>query len=97
MKLIPAKNFVLLKPLTEQKNESGIIIPEEKGKEKPQIGIVYSVGEGKQPFPVPMKKGDKCLYQKYMDNTLVIPGLGEIVNPVKFDDLTVLIKTGGKK
>lgn len=92
MKIFVAKNFVLLKPLGEIKNESGIVLPEEQGKEKQVIGVVEMVGLGKQPFPVTMKKGDTVIYKKYMENTTVIPHLGEKFNPVAFEDLTVLIK-----
>lgn len=89
--LHPAKDYVILKPLTEEKSKSGLIINTPEGKQH-VMGRVYKVGAGKQPFPVPMEEGDIVVYEKYMDNTIAIPMLSEEINPVKFENLTVLIK-----
>jgi co-chaperonin GroES (HSP10) len=91
-----AKNHVLLKPLGETQHESGIILPEDQS-QKPTIGIVEQVGEGKQPFPVPMEKGDTVVFKKYMSNEQAIPQLTEKLNPIPFEDLTILIKEDKKK
>lgn len=53
----------------EEKTAGGIYLPE-NAKEKPQIGEVVSVGEGKvnekgDRTPVEVKAGDKVLYSKY--------------------------------
>lgn len=89
--IIPAKGFVILKPLMHEKTKSGLELPPSEAKQN-AMGRVYKVGAGKQPFPQPMKEGDLVLYEKYMDNTISISALGGEVNPVKFDSLTALIR-----
>ena len=53
----------------EEKTKGGIVLPD-TAKEKPQIGKVIAVGEGKlldsgKRAPLSVKKGDKVLYGKY--------------------------------
>ena len=48
----------------EEKTKSGIIIPD-TAKEKPQRGVVMSVGPGKKDEPTTVKEGDVVLYGKY--------------------------------
>ena len=53
----------------EEKTAGGILLPD-TAKEKPQIGEVAAVGEGKvndkgERTPVEVKVGDKVLYSKY--------------------------------
>ena len=53
----------------EEKTAGGIILPD-NAKEKPQIGQVVSVGDGKSndqgtKIPVEVKVGDTVLYSKY--------------------------------
>ena len=53
----------------EEKTAGGIYLPD-NAKEKPQIGEVVSVGDGKAndqgtKIPVDVKVGDKVLYSKY--------------------------------
>lgn len=96
-KIIPAEKFVLLKPLGEQKLKSGVVLPEDQT-QKPTLGVVYLIGKGKQPFaPAKIEKGDTVMYKKYMSNETIIPMLGEVLNPIPFEDLTVLIKKGNNE
>jgi chaperonin GroES len=53
----------------EEKTSGGILLPD-TAKEKPQIGEVVTVGDGKvndsgERTPVEVKVGDKVLYSKY--------------------------------
>ena len=53
----------------EEKTAGGIYLPD-NAKEKPQVGEVVSVGDGKSndqggKIPVEVKVGDKVLYSKY--------------------------------
>jgi co-chaperonin GroES (HSP10) len=91
LEVFVAKNYVLLRPVGEAKTKSGILIPDAQDK-KPEMGIVYKVGEGKQPFSVPLKKGDRVLYKKYMSNEMDITDIGEKVNPIAFEDLVALFR-----
>jgi chaperonin GroES len=65
----PLFDNVLIKPLeAEAKTASGIILPD-SAKEKPQIGLVMAVGEGKiikgEKHPVVVKVGQKVMYKKW--------------------------------
>ncbi len=66
----PLFDNVLVKPLeAEAKTASGIILPD-SAKEKPQMGIVMAVGDGKigpkgEKHPVVVKVGQKVMYKKW--------------------------------
>ena len=65
----PLFDNVLIKPLeAEAKTASGIILPD-SAKEKPQIGLVMAVGDGKiikgEKHPVVVRIGQKVMYKKW--------------------------------
>lgn len=65
----PLFDNVLVKPLeAEAKTASGIILPD-SAKEKPQIGLVMAVGDGKVvkgvKQPMVVKVGQKVMYKKW--------------------------------
>lgn len=65
----PLFDNVLIKPLeAEAKTASGIILPD-SAKEKPQMGLVMAVGDGKivkgEKHPVVVKVGQKVMYKKW--------------------------------
>jgi len=71
MKLKPLEDRVIIKAVTqEEKTVSGIVLPD-TAKEKPMIGEIMAVGDGKwdeagtKRIPVDVKKGDKVVYGKY--------------------------------
>jgi chaperonin GroES len=71
MKLKPLEDRVIIKAVTgEEKTASGIVLPD-TAKEKPMLGEVVAVGDGKwdeagtKRIPVDVKKGDKVIYGKY--------------------------------
>ena len=71
MKLKPLEDRVVVKAVTqEEKTASGIVLPD-TAKEKPMIGEVISVGDGKwddagnKRIPMDVKAGDKVIYGKY--------------------------------
>ena len=60
----------------EEKTKGGIVLPD-TAKEKPQIGKVIAVGEGKlldsgKRAPLSVKKGDKVLYGKYSGTEVAV-------------------------
>ena len=62
-KLIPLGDRVLIEPIvldTSSKTKSGIYLPENIEKQKPEEGIVVAIGEGKK-----LKVGDKVIFSKY--------------------------------
>ncbi len=71
MKLKPLEDRVIIKAVQEEeKTASGIVLPD-TAKEKPMLGEVVAVGDGKwdekgeKRVPVDVKKGDKVVYGKY--------------------------------
>ncbi|BAW95493.1 chaperonin, 10 kDa protein [[Synechococcus] sp. NIES-970] len=81
-------NVSTLKPLgdrvfvkvseSEEKTAGGILLPD-SAKEKPQIGEVVAVGEGKRNddgsrSAIDVKVGDKVLYSKYAGTDIKLSG-----------------------
>ena len=71
MKLKPLEDRVIIKAVKEEeKTASGIVLPD-TAKEKPMMGEVVAVGDGKwdedgkKRIPVDVKTGDKVIYGKY--------------------------------
>lgn len=69
MKLRPLSDKVVVQyPKAEEKNESGIILPE-SAKEKPKVAVVMAVGPGKYKdgrlVPMHVKEGDKVILASY--------------------------------
>ena len=69
--IIPLGDRVLVKPMEkEKKTKSGIIIPDTVDKERPEMGKVIAVGEGKMTdegkvIPPRVKVGQTVLFAKY--------------------------------
>ena len=71
MKLKPLEDRVIIKAVEkEERTASGIVLPD-TAKEKPMLGEVAAVGDGKwdedgeKRIPVDVKKGDRVIYGKY--------------------------------
>tara|TARA_Y100000996_G_C22494747_1_gene631809 strand:- start:798 stop:1082 length:285 start_codon:yes stop_codon:yes gene_type:complete len=79
MSLKPLSDRIVVKAQeAEETTSSGIILPD-TAKEKPQIGIVVSVGPGKMNdagdlIKMTLKKSDKVLYGKYSGTEVNIEG-----------------------
>ena len=77
--LKPLFDNILIKPLeAEIKTASGIILPD-SAKEKPQMGEVVEVGEGKitpkgEKEPIVVKIGQKVMYKKWGGNEVKLNG-----------------------
>ncbi|BAC90837.1 co-chaperone GroES [Gloeobacter violaceus] len=77
--LKPLGDRVLVKVLAqEEKTAGGILLPD-TAKEKPQVGEVTAVGEGRitdkgDRLPLEVKVGDKVLYAKYAGTELKVAG-----------------------
>ena len=79
-KLRPLYDKIVVKRFEEQEQRtaSGIIIPD-TAKEKPQIGEIIAVGEGKllqngQQVPPKVKPGDKVVFNKYAGTEVELDG-----------------------
>ena len=79
MKLKPLDDRVVVKPVeAEEKTAGGIVLPD-TAKEKPMMGKVVAVGEGKlldngKRAKVGVKKGEVVLYGKYGGSDVEIDG-----------------------
>ena len=79
MSLKPLSDRIVVKAQeAEETTSSGIILPD-TAKEKPQIGVVVSVGPGKmndagELIKMTLKKSDKVLYGKYSGTEVNIEG-----------------------
>ena len=79
MSLKPLSDRIVVKAQeAEETTSSGIILPD-TAKEKPQIGVVVSVGPGKinesgQLIKITLKTKDKVLYGKYSGTEVNIDG-----------------------
>lgn len=80
MKFQPLSNHVFIEALKEDKaTKSGIVLPETAEKEKPMLGKVVAVGQGKlsekgERMPMSVKVGDKVLFKKYGPDEIEVEG-----------------------
>ena len=75
----PLFDNILIKPLeAELKTASGIILPD-SAKEKPQMGEIVALGEGKvtpkgDREPIVVKVGQRVMYKKWGGNEIKLNG-----------------------
>ncbi|HEX7713848.1 MAG TPA: co-chaperone GroES [Bacillota bacterium] len=79
MNIRPLGERIVLKVLeSEEKTKSGIVLPD-TAKEKPQMGEVMAVGNGRildngQKVALEVKPGDKVLFAKYAGTEVKLDG-----------------------
>ncbi|RMH72861.1 MAG: co-chaperone GroES [Gemmatimonadetes bacterium] len=83
MNFRPLYDNVLIKPIeTEEKTTGGLFIPD-SAKEKPQMGEVVAVGNGRRKndihIPVEVAVGQKVLYSKYGDTKITLDDVDYLV------------------
>jgi chaperonin GroES len=79
MKLRPLQDRILVKRIEEEEKTAGGIFIPDTAKEKPQMGQIVSVGNGKKTedgkvIPVDVKAGDKVLFGKYAGTEVKVDG-----------------------
>ncbi|MBU2610704.1 MAG: co-chaperone GroES [Anaerolineales bacterium] len=79
LSLKPLGNRVVVEPLEQEEITAGGIVIPETAKEKPQQGIVLSVGPGDRDedgdrIPMDVAAGDKVLFAKYSGTEFKIDG-----------------------
>lgn len=95
MKVRPLQDRILIKRVEEEtKTKGGIIIPD-TAKEKPQEGLVVSVGPGKvnesgTRVAPDVKAGDKILFGKYSGSDIKIDGVEHLI--LREDDVLAVIE-----
>jgi len=96
MKVRPLQDRILIKRVEEEsKTKGGIIIPD-SAKEKPQEGLVVSVGPGKVTdsgtrVAPEVKAGDRILFGKYSGTDIKIDGVEHLILREE-DVLAVILK-----
>ena len=95
MTIQPLFDNVLVKPLeVDSKTASGIILPDTINKEKPQVGIIMAIGEGKvgpkgDKHPMVVKVGQQIMYKKWGGNEVKVEGADWIL--VSQEDILAII------
>lgn len=95
MKVRPLQDRILIKRVEEEtKTKGGIIIPD-SAKEKPQEGLVVSVGPGKvnengTRVAPDVKTGDRILFGKYSGTDIKIDGVEHLI--LREDDVLAVIE-----
>ncbi|MCD6489182.1 MAG: co-chaperone GroES [Thermodesulfobacterium sp.] len=95
MKIRPLYDRILVQRIEEeQKTDSGIIIPD-TAKEKPIMGKVIAVGDGRlldngQKQPLTVKEGDKVLFSKYAGTEIKLKGEEYLI--MREDDVLAIIE-----
>ena len=79
MKLRPLQDRIIVKRIQEEEKTAGGIFIPDTAKEKPQMGQIVSVGNGKKTedgkvIPVDLKAGDKVLFGKYSGTEVKVEG-----------------------
>ncbi len=79
LQLKPLGNRVVVEPLEQEEITPGGIVLPETAKEKPQQGVVLSVGPGDrdekgQRIPMDVSVGDKVLFAKYSGTEVKVDG-----------------------
>lgn len=77
--LKPLGNRVVVEPVEQEEITAGGIVLPETAKEKPQKGMVISVGPGERDddgdyIPMDVKQGDTVLFAKYAGTEIKIDG-----------------------
>ncbi|MGH2832302.1 MAG: co-chaperone GroES [Solirubrobacteraceae bacterium] len=96
MKLKPLGDRLIVRAVEEeQTTASGIVLPD-TAKEKPVIGEVLAVGDGKlddngKRIPLDVKEGDKVLYSKYGGTETKDPDTGEDLLVLRESDVLAIV------
>ena len=95
MKVKPLHDRILVQRIEEEeRTKSGIIIPD-TAKEKPIMGKVIAVGDGRmlengQKVPLSVKEGDRVLFGKYAGTEVKIEGEEYLL--MREDDVLAIIE-----
>lgn len=96
-KLTPLRDYIVLEPVAEKEvTESGIVIPQDSNKDRPEQGTVVAVGPGKvlsdgTKIEMDVKKGDVVLFSKYGPTEVKVDGKDYLV--VKQDDILAILES----
>ena len=95
MKVRPLYDRILIKRVDEEEKTAGGLFIPDTAKEKPQQGVVVSVGSGKLQEDgtvrkLEVKAGDKILFSKYSGNDIKIDGTEHLI--LREDDVLAVLE-----
>ncbi len=96
IQLKPLGSRVVVEPLEQEEVTAGGIVLPETAKEKPQKGIVLSVGPGDRDedgdrIPMDVKEGDTVLFAKYAGTEIKIDGKKLLI--LRESDLLAIVES----
>ncbi len=94
MEVRPLHDRVLVERFEEEERSKGGIIIPDTAKEKPVMGRVIAVGQGRvgedgKVRPLDVKKGDKVLFARYAGNDIKLDGKDLLV--MREDDILAVL------
>jgi chaperonin GroES len=95
MKIRPLQDRILVKRVDEEETTTGGIIIPDSAKEKPQEGLVVSVGPGKtlesgEVAAPGVNAGDRILFSKYAGTDVTVEGDEHII--IREDDVLAIFE-----
>ncbi|PJE69743.1 MAG: co-chaperone GroES [Candidatus Staskawiczbacteria bacterium CG10_big_fil_rev_8_21_14_0_10_38_10] len=96
MKIKPLADHILIEPIkAEEKTKTGILLPDNAEKDKPEQGRVVAVGPGRRLHSgkralMDVKKGDIVLFTKYGPNDIKVEGKEYLI--AKEEDILAILE-----
>lgn len=87
MKLVPAREQIIVVEETEKPNAAGIELAK-ASRERPQMGLVESVGKDIKDY----SPGDRVCFSRFNINELEVPGLPGKFYVMKADQILVKVE-----
>ncbi len=100
MKIRPLQDRVLARRTEEEETTAGGIIIPDTAKEKPQEGIIVSIGKGKPRddggiTPLDVRPGDRVLFGKYAGSEVTLDGEEYVI--LREEDILAIVDEKKKK
>jgi chaperonin GroES len=100
LNLKPLGSRVVIEPIEQEEVTAGGIVLPETAKEKPQQGLVLSVGQGDRDeagkrIPMDVSVGDKVLFAKYSGTEIKMDGKKLLI--LRESDILAIVETKSKK
>ncbi|GAP11527.1 co-chaperonin GroES [Bellilinea caldifistulae] len=94
--LKPLGSRVVVEPIEQEEVTAGGIVLPETAKEKPQKGVILSVGPGDRDedgkrIPMDVKEGDTVLFAKYAGTEIKVEGKKLLI--LRESDLLAIVET----
>lgn len=90
MEIKPSKKIVICTEVKDSKTGAGILLSIDDEQSKPEMGIVYAIGEGT--LPIEINVGDTIIYRKYTENKVFVQT--EAFNFIDFKDIVGVVSNG---